>query len=98
MKSWGAGGSFTAPAATRRSYDPARPMDFFAARGIKARIETLSQTGEPGPMLLQAVKANGAKLLVAGAFGHPRFQQFIFGGTTRTLMYEESAPSLFLSH
>ena len=40
-------------------------------------------------MLIQAVKSAGAKLLVAGAFGHPRFQQFIFGGTTRTLMHEE---------
>ena len=89
---------FTAPGATPRSFEPERLVDFFAAREIKARIETLNQSGEPGSLLLQGVKASGAKLLVAGAFGHPRFQQFIFGGTTRTLMYEDSAPSLFLSH
>jgi len=34
---------------------------------------------------------------VAGAFGHARFQQFMFGGTTRALMHAP-APSLFLSH
>ena len=38
-----------------------------------------------------------AGLLVAGAFGHPRLQEFIFGGTTRTLLAAEQ-PSLFLSH
>jgi len=44
------------------------------------------------------VKRVGSELLVAGAFGHPRFQQFIFGGATRTLMQIEDGPSLFLSH
>jgi nucleotide-binding universal stress UspA family protein len=37
-------------------------------------------------------------MLVAGAFGHPRFQQFIFGGTTRQLMQADAGPSLFLTH
>jgi hypothetical protein len=37
-------------------------------------------------------------MLVAGAFGHPRFQQFIFGGTTKHLMQAQSGPSLFLAH
>ena len=89
---------FTAPAATPRSFEADRLVEFFAARGVKAHVEILKQTGDAGPMLIQAVKSAGAKLLVAGAFGHPRFQQFIFGGTTRTLMHEENAPSLFLSH
>ena len=39
----------------------------------------------------------GAGVLVAGAFGHPRLQEFIFGGTTRTLLNADR-PSLFLSH
>ena len=36
-------------------------------------------------------------ILVAGAFGHPRLQEFIFGGTTRSLLNTDG-PSLFLSH
>ena len=48
-------------------------------------------------MLLYAAKKAGADVLVAGAFGHPRLQEFIFGGTTRSLLAAE-APSLFLSH
>ncbi|HQN51072.1 MAG TPA: universal stress protein, partial [Phenylobacterium sp.] len=31
------------------------------------------------------------------AFGHPRLQEFIFGGTTRTLLASDQ-PTLFLSH
>jgi nucleotide-binding universal stress UspA family protein len=86
------------PAATPRDFDPARLMEHFAARGVKAEVETLAQAGDPGPTLLAAVKAAGAATLVAGAFGHPRFQQFIFGGTTRHLMQSEGGPSLFLTH
>jgi nucleotide-binding universal stress UspA family protein len=83
-----------APAATPRDFEPA----LFAQRGVAAEVETLPQTGDPGPILLSAVKAAGATMLVAGAFGHPRFQQFIFGGTTRQLMQADAGPSLFLTH
>lgn len=87
-----------APAATPRDFDPARMKALFAQRGVTAEVETLSQSGEPGPMLLAACRAAGAKFLVAGAFGHPRFQQVIFGGTTKHLMQAEDGPSLFLTH
>ena len=88
----------TAPAATPRAFDAHRLVDIFAARGVKAEVETLSQVGEPGPLLVEGASRVGASLLVAGAFGHPRFQQFIFGGTTRHLMHTEAGPSLFLAH
>jgi nucleotide-binding universal stress UspA family protein len=87
-----------APAATPRDFDPARLKEHFAERGVTAEVETLPQTGDAGPMLPSAVEAAGAALLVAGAFGHPRFQQFIFGGTTRHLMQAEVGPSLLLTH
>ncbi len=88
----------TAPQATPRDFDPARLKDLFAQRGITAEIDILSQGGDAGPMLIGACRAVGAKMLVAGAFGHPRFQQFIFGGTTKHLMQAEDGPSLFLTH
>jgi nucleotide-binding universal stress UspA family protein len=83
---------------TPRDFDPRRLEEHFASRGVKAEVETLPQSGEPGPILISAVAAAGAGMLVAGAFGHPRFQQFIFGGTTRHLMQAEGGPSLFLAH
>ena len=48
-------------------------------------------------LLLGAARAAGANLLVSGAFGHPRLQEFVFGGTTRSLL-QAASPSLFLSH
>lgn len=87
-----------APAATPRDFDPARLKEHFAERGVTADVETLAHAGDPGPILLSAALAAGADILVAGAFGHPRFQQFIFGGTTRHLMQAEVGPSLLLTH
>jgi len=86
-----------APKASSRSFDPAKLKSYYAARGVKAEIEVLPDSGDPGPVLLQAARSVGADILVAGAFGHPRLQEFIFGGTTRTLLNSDH-PSLFLSH
>jgi nucleotide-binding universal stress UspA family protein len=47
---------------------------------------------------LKSAKALQANLLVAGAFGHPRLQEYIFGGTTRAFLNATDGPSLFLSH
>jgi nucleotide-binding universal stress UspA family protein len=86
-----------APKASSRSFDPYRLQAYYAARGVKAEVDVLPDSGDAAPLLLYAASKAGAGLLVAGAFGHPRLQEFIFGGTTRTLLSAEQ-PSLFLSH
>jgi len=86
-----------APKATSRSFDPARLQAYYAARGVKADIDILPDSGDAAPLLLYAARKAEAQILVAGAFGHPRLQEFIFGGTTRTLLSSDQ-PSLFLSH
>ncbi len=87
-----------APLATPRHFAPERLAGYLAGRGVNAEIEIVKRAGEPGPILLEAVRRLRANLLVAGAFGHPRFQQFIFGGTTRALIQAETGPALFLAH
>lgn len=86
-----------APSASSRNFDLHRLGEFFAARGVTAETRTLEGSGDAAHLLLDAAKAAGASLLVAGAFGHPRLQEYIFGGTTRTLLNNDG-PSLFLSH
>jgi len=86
-----------APKASSRSFDAAKLQSYYAARGVKAELEVLTDSGDPAPALLQAAARAKADILVSGAFGHPRLQEFIFGGTTRTLLNSEQ-PSLFLSH
>jgi nucleotide-binding universal stress UspA family protein len=86
-----------APSASSRTFQLERLIAFLAARGVQATAKVLDGSGDAGALLLSAARDVGANLLVAGAFGHPRLQEFIFGGTTRTLLNSDG-PSLFLSH
>jgi len=86
-----------APSASSRNFDCARLQAFLAARGVASDVEVIDQSGDAADLILAAAKAAGAGILVAGAFGHPRLQEYIFGGTTRTLL-NNPGPSLFLSH
>ncbi len=86
-----------APKASSRSFDPSRLQAYYAARGVAADLDILPDSGDAAPLLVHGVKKAQADILVAGAFGHPRLQEFIFGGTTRTLLGADQ-PSLFLSH
>ncbi|CAN7176763.1 universal stress protein [Phenylobacterium sp. LjRoot225] len=87
----------SAPQASNRRFDPALLQAYYAQRGVKAEIELLPDSSDVGHALLEATTRARADILVAGAFGHPRLQEFIFGGTTRTLL-NSAGPSLFLSH
>jgi len=87
----------SAPGSSSRDFNPQALQAYLEARGVKAEVMVQRGSGDAGPVLLNSAKAIGANLLVAGAFGHPRLQEFIFGGTTRTLLNGD-APSLFLSH
>ncbi len=89
--------ALTVPGASSRKSDPARLQDFLAARGVTAEVQVLDGSGDPAPVLIKAAQALGAEILVAGAFGHPRLQEFMFGGATRSFLNAER-PSLFLSH
>lgn len=86
-----------APTESPRPYDPSRLEAFLAARGIASEIMKVKIGDEPAPLLLAAAKSIGAELMVAGAFGHPRLQEFVFGGATRSFLNADG-PSLFLSH
>jgi nucleotide-binding universal stress UspA family protein len=87
----------SAPKASARTFEPARLQAYYAARGLDAAVEILPDASDAASALLAAARTLGADILVAGAFGHPRLQEFIFGGATRTLLNAD-APSLFLSH
>jgi nucleotide-binding universal stress UspA family protein len=87
----------TAPAAASRQFDPTGLQAYLDARGLKSEIQTLDGAGDAAPRLLKTAVEIGADLLVAGAFGHPRLQEFVFGGATRTFL-TAAAPSMFISH
>jgi nucleotide-binding universal stress UspA family protein len=65
-----------------------------AAAGFDAAVELLP--GEPEDVLPAFVKAQGASLLVMGAYGHSRIRQLIVGSTTTTLLRLSEVPVLIL--
>jgi nucleotide-binding universal stress UspA family protein len=46
----------------------------------------LHQEGLPAAQLIRLAQDEGADLLVAGAYGHSRLGEWIFGGMTRDLL------------
>lgn len=64
------------------------------AAGFDAEVELIP--GEPEEVLPALVKAQGAALLVMGAYGHSRIRQLIVGSTTTTLLRLSKVPVLIL--
>jgi nucleotide-binding universal stress UspA family protein len=78
---------------------PAADITLHLARhGVKAEAaHTVSRDIADGEVLLSYAADIGADLIVAGAYGHSRARELVFGGVTRTLIAEMTAPVL-LSH
>lgn len=65
-----------------------------AAAGFDAASELVD--GEPEVVLPALIKAQGASLLVMGAYGHSRIRQLIVGSTTTMLLRLSEVPVLIL--
>jgi nucleotide-binding universal stress UspA family protein len=79
-------------ALARQQLEDARLV--LAAARFDASVECLP--GEPEEVLPAFVKAQGASLLVMGAYGHSRIRQLIVGSTTTTLLRLSEVPVLIL--
>lgn len=78
--------------------DPERLLSYLAAQDV-GDASLMRLTGaKAGPVLLRAAEGLDAALLVAGAFGHARLAEAIFGGATKTFLAAETGPNLFLCH
>lgn len=78
---------------------PAADIALHLARhGLKAEAaHTVAKDISDGEALLSYAADIGADLIIAGAYGHSRARELVFGGVTRTLIAEMTAPVL-LSH
>lgn len=68
---------------------------WLAQRGVKARSAPIE--GEVAAALLALCSGSGASALVAGAYGHSRIGERLFGGTSRRLLAAADAPALALA-
>ena len=66
-----------------------------SALGAQVEVQRLSSEGqEVGHLLLSQTVAFRADLLVMGAYGHSTLREWMFGGVTRTVLYEAGLPVL----
>jgi nucleotide-binding universal stress UspA family protein len=78
--------------------DPERLRGYLPSWGI-AVGETFEAKGRNvGAVLLEKASSIGAALLVAGAFGHSRIGEALFGGATRSMLEASAGPHLLVAH
>jgi nucleotide-binding universal stress UspA family protein len=69
-----------------------------ARHGLAVELRNIDSLGAgTGEAILDAATNAGADLVVIGGFGHPRLQQALFGGVTRTIVESSTIP-LLMSH
>ena len=70
----------------------------FSRHDIKVVAKSISAPHlSPADALLNEAADSGADLIVIGAYGHSRLREFVFGGVTRTMLQNMTAPVL-MSH
>jgi nucleotide-binding universal stress UspA family protein len=77
-----------------------RTRDVAAAlqrRGIKAEAKVVEHARVEAHQVLREASHIGADLIVAGAYGHTRLGEWVFGGFTRDLLLQDDC-YLVLSH
>jgi nucleotide-binding universal stress UspA family protein len=66
-----------------------------ARHGVRVEVRRLSSGGKDvGGLLLSQAADFRADLLVMGAYGHTQLREWMFGGVTRTVLYEAGLPVL----
>lgn len=71
--------------------------DYYRRHGLKVSVLALAKSHDIGQALVEAYQSRSCAYLVAGAYGHSRFSEFAFGGTTRALL-NQSQINLFMAH
>lgn len=84
----------------RQTADPdIDPLNaYLRLHGVGAGVATLVEGDDEGVALIAAAESKQAGLLVAGAWGHSRLRETVFGGATRSFLRRKDGPSLVLAH
>jgi nucleotide-binding universal stress UspA family protein len=87
------------PTGDRHGEAPGHDVALYLARhGYKATVRNEDSLGaDVVEVLLDVMHAEKTDLLVMGGYRHPRLQQSLFGGVTRSMLAVAETP-LFLSH
>lgn len=68
---------------------------YLARHGMNVNVDAIPSAGKSvTETLLRHATDTSAELIVAGAYGHSRLREFLFGGTTRELLGNQQIPVL----
>jgi nucleotide-binding universal stress UspA family protein len=81
--------------AARPAAEPGTLENWLKRHGVTAKTAEID--GDVGSGLLALAKGSGASMIVAGAYGHSRLGERLFGGTTRRMLEAAHAPVLALA-
>ena len=70
---------------------------YLARHGIQVDVVRERTTSTEGMALMALARDSGAGLMVAGAFGHSRYREWVLGGVTRELLARAPVP-LLIAH
>lgn len=82
--------------ATEPDVDPLNA--YLQLHGVGEGAPVLVEGDDEGAALIAAAKDKTATLLVAGAWGHSRLREAVFGGATRAFLGCKYGPNLLLAH
>lgn len=87
------------PSPSGHGQAPGRELATYLARhGVRVEVRNIDGLGRTeGKALLDEALNLNADMIVIGAYGHSRAQEFLFGGVTRELLAAAPVP-LFLAH
>jgi nucleotide-binding universal stress UspA family protein len=71
---------------------------YLKLHGVGQGTPVLVEGEDEGAALIAAAESRTAGLLVAGAWGHSRLRQAVFGGATRSFLRQKQGPNLLLCH
>lgn len=78
--------------------EPGADMALYLARqGVQVDVVVERTRSTTGDALMSMARTCGAGLLVAGAYGHSRYREWVLGGVTRELLARAPVP-LLLAH
>lgn len=78
--------------------EPGADMALYLARhGVKVEVVVERTAATAGAALMALARDCGAGLMVAGAYGHNRFREWVLGGATRELLERAPVP-LLIAH
>jgi nucleotide-binding universal stress UspA family protein len=70
---------------------------YLARHGVKVEVVQERSSATTGAALTSMARGCGASLMVAGAYGHNRFREWVLGGVTRELLERAPVP-LLIAH